>query len=507
MHKFINTLNKLFLLIFFFLFTLTLASCKKNTSNYLDDAIAIAYQNNIAYLVNEKNERFSLEKYDSIVPFFDETIIVKKNNLFGYIKKTGEVLLEPQYDEAYPFSEGKAVVRKNGASFIIDQTGKKLYQFERNYTSIGHFVNNRLVISNSSSQGYLVYNPDTLEFNYLYNIPQTNELGQNTITHFPYDYCGQFSDECAVVGYVNENGDYKYSHINLNGERLYDKEWDYASDFSEGYAVVGNNITYTLRVYLSKEGTFDDEYRLEHNRYPLTESQKPKIVNMSYMYISKTGRYLGKEIIDPITNETTIDPYVFSNACSFKDSIAIVSNLCLLSESFKYYGYSNFSTDNLFSNYQVLDSNGNFILETPMYNRNYWGKGIVTSYTDIIYTDQIYILSYCAREYQTLYFNHLENANELFMNVPVRIAEDEYWIDDYIQNFTNGLVEPQYVIDHATPYNQSLFKKSPFTNCYVAKTQISSGFKDSCGLIKLNVEENTPYITYVIPPIYDNIIF
>ena len=285
--------------------------------------------------LNEKNERYSLEKYDSIVPFFDEIIIVKKNNLFGYIKKTGEVLLEPQYDEAYPFSEGKAVVRKNGTSFIIDQTGKKLYQFEGNYTSIGHFVNNRLVISNSSSQGYLVYNPDTFEFNYLYNIQQTNELGQNTITHFPYDYCGQFSDECAVVGFVNENGDYKYSHINLNGERLYDKEWDYASDFSEGYAVVGNNITYTLRVYLSKEGAFDDEYRLEHNRYPLTESQKPKIENMSYMYVSKTGRYLGKEIIDPLTKETTIDPYVFSNACSFKDSIAIVSNLCLLSESFK----------------------------------------------------------------------------------------------------------------------------------------------------------------------------
>jgi len=507
MHKFINTLNKLFLFISISLFTFILSSCKKNTSNYLDDAIAIAYQNNVAYLVNEKNEKFSLEKYDSIVPFFDEIIIVKKNNLFGYIKKTGEVLLEPQYDEAYPFSEGKAVVRKNGTSFIIDQMGKKLYQFENNYQSIGQFVNNHLVISNSTAQGYLVYNPDTFEFNYLYNIPQTNELGQNTITHFPYDYCGQFSDECAVVGYVNKNGDYKYSHINLNGERLYDKEWDYASDFSEGYAVVGNNTTYPLRIYLGKERTFDDIYRLERGIKPLTESQKPKIVNMSYMYISKTGRYLGKETIDPITKEITIDPYVFANASSFKDSNAIVSNLCLLSESFKYYGYSSFSTDNLFSNYQVLDSFGNFILETPMDAKNYWGNGIVSSYNDIIYIDQIYILSYRAREYQTLYFNHLENANELFINVPVHISETEYWINEYIQNFTNGLVQPQYVIDHSTPYYQSLFKKSKFTNCYVAKTQISSGFKDSCGLIKLNVKDNMPYITYVIPPLYDNIIF
>lgn len=506
MHRYFNFISKSLKFIIILLSISFISSCKKGKGDYLNDAIAIAYQNDTPYLVNSKNETYSLAEYDLIVPYFDDILIVQKNGLFGYIKKNGQVLLEPQYDEAYPFSEEKAVVRKNGTSFIINETGKILYTLENGYTSISSFSNNRLVIANNTAQGYLEYDPDINEFRYLFNILTTNEKGQTILSHFPYDYCGKFSNHFAVVGFYNDNNEYKYSHINLEGNRLYDYEWDYAGDFSDGYAVVGNESTYLLKVYCDKERQFDSVIRNNNNYNSLSYEASPKLTNMTYMYVSTTGKYLGETSIDPYTGEINIQPYVFAQASTFKNSLAIVSDLCLLVDNFSYYG-QNYKGTSYFNNYGAIDTNGNRILTSPMGYKNYWGKGIVCSYNDIVYIDDIYILSYHSYEYQTLYYNDIESAIGSFSNVPVKIDKNEYWIDDYIQKFTNGKVQPEYVIDHAIPYNQSLFKMSKYTNCYVAKTQISSGFKDSSGLIQLSIIDHSPVITYIIPPVYDNIIF
>lgn len=506
MHKYLNLVTKFLEVLTITLSLCCISSCKKEKGGYLDDAIAIAYKDDIPYLVNSKNQTFSLAEYDLIVPYFDDILIVQKNGLFGYIRKNGQVLLEPQYDEAYPFSEEKAVVRKNGTSFIINYAGKVLYTLENNYSSISSFSNNLLVISSSDSQGYLQYNPDIDGFQYLFNILETNEKGQTIVNHLPYDYCGKFTNNYAVVGFYNDNGEYKYSHINLKGNRLYDYEWDYASDFSNGYAVVGNTDVYKLKVYCDKERQFDSVIRENNNYRPLSDELSPKLTNMTYMYISTTGKYLGETSINQYTGEVTIQPYVFAQASTFKNSLAIVSDLCLLVDNFSYYG-QNYKGTSYFNNYAAIDTNGNRILASPMGYKNYWGKGIICSYNDIVYVDGIYILSYHSYEYQTLYYDDVESAIGSFSNVPVKINKDEYWIDGYIKDFTNGKVQPEYVIDHAIPYNQSLFKMSKYINSYVAKTQISSGFKDSSGLIQLSIVDSSPVITYIIPPVYDNIIF
>ena len=275
MHKYLNLVTKFLEVLTITLSLCCISSCKKEKGGYLDDAIAIAYKDDIPYLVNSKNQTFSLAEYDLIVPYFDDILIVQKNGLFGYIRKNGQVLLEPQYDEAYPFSEEKAVVRKNGTSFIINYAGKVLYTLENNYSSISSFSNNLLVISSSDSQGYLQYNPDIDGFQYLFNILETNEKGQTIVNHLPYDYCGKFTNNYAVVGFYNDNGEYKYSHINLKGNRLYDYEWDYASDFSNGYAVVGNTNVYKLKVYCDKERQFDSVIRENNNYRPLSDELSP----------------------------------------------------------------------------------------------------------------------------------------------------------------------------------------------------------------------------------------
>lgn len=506
MHKFSNISTRILSVVVLTLSIITLTSCNNSKNKYLNDSIAIVYKNDIPYLVNSRNETYSLKKYDIIVPYFDDILIVGKNNKFGYIKKNGEVLIDPKYDEAYPFSEGKAIIRKDGVSKIIDEKGQVLFELENGYRSISSFSNNLLVISNNSKQGYLKYDSDINEFYYLFNIEEKDESGNVTINHFPYDYCGQFKNEFAVVGFYNNENQYKYSHINLNGERLYDYEWDYAGDYSEGYAVVGNNMTYSLKIYCDKERQFDSILREQLGHRQLNEYQIPKLYNMTYMYVSSTGRYLGEEKIDLKTGKTTIEPYLFAQASTFKDSMAIVSDLCCSVNSYNYNGW-NYSSSKYFNNYAAIDIYGNRILTYPMGYKNYWGNGLICSYNDIVSLEGIYILSFRSYDYQILYYNDEETAVGTFSNVPVVIENDEYWIKDYIKDFTNGKVTPQYVKDHAIPYYQSLFKMSKYTNSYLAKTQISSGFKDSCGLIKLSIIDNLPVITYIVPPVYDNIIF
>lgn len=506
MHKFFNITIKGLGMIILSLFTITLVSCNTNKNTYLNDSIAIAYKNEVPYLVNSKNETYSLSKYDLIVPYFDDILIVGKNNKFGYIKKNGEVLIEPKFDEAYPFSEGKAIVRQNNVSKIIDENENVLFELESDYRSISSFSNNLLVISNNTKQGYLKYDPDIDEFYYLFNIKEKDESNTETLNHFPYDYCGQFKNEYAVVGFYNTDGQYKYSHINVKGERLYDYEWDYAGDYSEGYAVVGNNMTYSLKLYCDKERQFDSVLREQFGHKKLSDYLIPKLYNMTYMYISSTGRYLGKEKFDTTTGKTIIEPYLFAQASAFKDSMAIVSDLCCLVNTYSAYGW-NYSSTKYFNNYAAIDCYGNRILTSPMGYKNYWGNGIVCSYTDIVSIDGIYILSFRSYDYQSLYYNDDESAIGTFATVPIIIKNDEYWIKDYLNLFTNGKVTPEYVKDHATPYYQSLFKMSKYAHHYLAKAQISSGFKDSCGLMQLSIVDNLPVITYIIPPLYDNIIF
>ena len=64
--KFIFCFKKLFIFFVIALLTIMITSCKKNNEPYLDDAIAIVYQNNVPYLINANKQTYSLSKYDEI---------------------------------------------------------------------------------------------------------------------------------------------------------------------------------------------------------------------------------------------------------------------------------------------------------------------------------------------------------------------------------------------------------------------------------------------------------
>lgn len=240
------TIIKPLILIILLLVCCFFTSCKKKELT-IENPIAIVYKDSIPYIINDKQETLSLETYDSIVPYFDDYLIVKKNGLFGYITNTGKVLIEPQFDEAYPFSMNMAVVKKQNKTYIINYSNEILYEFSDGITSIGYFSDNLLVIGNDKEQGYLKYDEETNSFSYLFNQDESSQ-GLN------YEYCGQFHNGYAVIGFRNSNGEFRYSHIDSNGNRLYNLDWEYANDFYDGYAVVGETGSYVAEEFNTIDG-------------------------------------------------------------------------------------------------------------------------------------------------------------------------------------------------------------------------------------------------------------
>lgn len=497
-----NLTKKLIILGLTTLMFLTLTSCNPKT-NYLDNPIALVYKDHKPYLLDQNDTLFSLSQYDSIIPYFGDILIVKKNNHFGYLKNTGEPLTEIIYDEAYQFSENKAVVSLDQKFYLINEKGETIYQFDEGVSSQSSFVDNRLVISYNHKQGYLVYNEENNNYDYLINI-ETDD----TVNHFPYDYCGSFSEGYAVVGTLNSENKLKYTHINENGTRLYDYEWDYANNFSEGYAVVGNYVDYNALIYCSDINTFDRDGEVA-----------PAHI-MGYMYINPYGCYIG---------ETSNNPYIYAVAKDFKDGVAICARLCYYVSNYlrKWWNphpYDLTNEDAFFYNYDFITKDGNHLFGDWINgNQNNWGGGSTSYYDSIVQLDNYYLSTYHLVHWDVKYasIDNLDYRNP-FQNIEYDIKDptikDEVvelypWISTYITDYCNNGIQPTYVIDCASqPFNLTSFKISPYFNDnYVAKVQIYSGKRFSCGLITVKItddgETTKLNLTYLVPPLYDEIIF
>lgn len=503
-----NITNKLLLIAILLSTLLIITGCNNKQKNYLHDSIAIVYKNNKPYLINKSNELYDLSYYDSIIPNFGDILIVKKNNLFGYIKNTGEPLTEIIYNEAYPFSEDKAVVSLNNSYHIINTSGEIIYDFEQGVISYSYFSENKLVITKEEKQGYLKYDVSSNQFSYLIESTESDEISLLD-TNLKYDYCSEFRGGYAVVGNLNEENQLKYTHIKENGERLYDLEWDYANNFSEGYAVVGNNITYSIRVYCGNVNDFDDR-------------AQTTVKIMGYMYVNTEGKYIGTSYVDPETSEETIIPDVYAKAQDFKDDVAIVARLFFYASKKSNSHVYDFSTERYFYNYDFINTKGEQIYGEDSYelfgSYNNWGGNIII-YDDIFRLDNFYITTFF-KSCWYVYYTPVDSLNPVspFMTATYDIKEYKTveeieknfpWVIDYLKEFTIGNNNAIYAADKViSPYTLSNFKQSKYLdNKFVAKAQSYSGMEDSCGIISVEIINEKPQLSYVIPPLYEEIIY
>lgn len=150
----------------------------------------------------------------------DYRYVIKVANKYGFINRKGEEVIKPQYDYAEDFLDGLAEVCNN-----IDKNGNQKCR----YIDINGKVVNK-------------------QKNVIPNLSEFSEVGE---FHEGLAYaCKSITDNQKQCGYINEKG-----------KIIIPLQYDYASDFSEGLAVVSKldkneNRLLNKSGYIDKKGNF-----------------------------------------------------------------------------------------------------------------------------------------------------------------------------------------------------------------------------------------------------------
>lgn len=303
--------KKLCFLLTIFLLVFLIYGCQKN---YLTEAFCVVYTDDGPALLNPQGETLALSEYDEIIPEFGETLIVgkriKQTMKYGYIKNTGEVLLKPQYDQAGLMKEHKAIVTKDGKQFIINPKGEILYTFPNHLKAHHYFQEGFLTVEILSTGKWTFMKEDF------------------TLWNKSFDYASPFKNGYAIVGNINE-GVMEYQLIDIFGLYVGNQKYHFADYFYDGWARVAYGEVASGR---------------------LDES------SLLYFFIDQSGNTLKDE-----TNKTLM----FDYARNFNEGFALIGNYAAYPEGeFLYKEYNILTTDGTFPYQKTWKS---FILGTGGY--------------------------------------------------------------------------------------------------------------------------------------------
>lgn len=174
-------------------------------------------------------------KYDNVSNYSCGLGLVEKDDKYGYIDTKGVEIIPCNFDHAFSFSEDVALVRMNDKYGYIDIKGN--YIIEPSYDDAEHFSCGVAITCKGSNEyvvdrkGNVVYTADTkstfIDEQFAYNlIPMMQENGRSLVAGyinikgevalpFEYQYATGFIDGTALV--MKDN---KVYQINTKGEIL-----------------------------------------------------------------------------------------------------------------------------------------------------------------------------------------------------------------------------------------------------------------------------------------------
>lgn len=205
-------------------------------------------QNRLGFMTSDG--QVALTEFDELRPFKMGMAVVGKDRVvakdsvlryFGYINNKGEIIVKLKYLEAYEFSDSLAWVMNFDERGYIDHSGKIVLVF----TQSG--------FGNSFMQGFASFSDTTGSFGYI------NKAGKLAFNLF-WDDAGNFVENRAKV---NKMG--VYGFIDTSGALIIKHAYDFANDFSNGYAFVGipgESMYKPLWALVNQSGTrmFDFKY-------------------------------------------------------------------------------------------------------------------------------------------------------------------------------------------------------------------------------------------------------
>ena len=263
---------------------------------------------------------------DEISKFHNGLARLKKNNFWGFIGKNGSFVIPNVYEDAKDFSEGLAFVKKNSLWGAIDNRGNVIIPFQ--YKDAGFFYDGLAQVTVVDGGEFLIDKKN----NKMLKLPMgalicyyigegllfSFNLGQDThiidratgkdAFKFDYDFCYDFHDGLARVQYEKEE---KYGSGHYEG--FIDKKGKVVipilfsgtyrlSDFSEGYAVIKENLFEKEYTWIDTKGNpliiedLDAENfaKLGRRMFDISndakdEKIKKEILDYSYRYYEKAA--------------------------------------------------------------------------------------------------------------------------------------------------------------------------------------------------------------------------
>ncbi|WP_446787109.1 WG repeat-containing protein [Macellibacteroides fermentans] len=281
---------------------------------------------------------------------YSEGLAVARNGKSGYVDTNENVVIDYQFDQAWPFKNGFAKVMMNGKFGFVDKAGN--IRVECKYDRVGEFSEGLAAVSLGGKWGYVDTNGNPIT-GFIYDdarpfsdgmaVVCINDSSQqmtraatygyidksgNLIIPIKYKVAGNFSEGLAAVCNTNKLESY---YIDKKGNKVIDKGFTDAGEFSEGYAYVSYNWNDTrtqLYGFINRAGElvvsyeydnatcfYDGKalvkkgnaaYVLEVSKTPLIEKQKknPIGITVNNQAINFTGD-TGYPFID---NARTLTP-------------------------------------------------------------------------------------------------------------------------------------------------------------------------------------------------------
>jgi hypothetical protein len=262
-------------------------------------------------------------QFDGAAPFSEGLAAVRvgddRTGQYGFIDKHGTMVIAPRFDAngnasgwLPSFSEGLAAVRVGDRYGFIDTRGTMVIapqfdaRFDANLENGGHI---RVEVGSPSfSEGlaavHIGGNETTGRWSYI-DHHGTIAIGPIGIAPFP-SWPGRFREGLAAVQ-VNVGGTSKTGFIDKQGRMAIAPQFDWASDFSDGLAVVVMDGYLTGKGFIEKIGklVIGPRFRLEDL------SLGGELTRAKAGFIDRTGRM----VVTP----------QFGGAGSFSDGLAAVA--------------------------------------------------------------------------------------------------------------------------------------------------------------------------------------
>lgn len=471
--------NKVLIVLLLLISLFTLTSCKKTKT--IDNVIAIGYLKDDIYLINSNNECLLLEGYDLIQDSLSNYMYVRKDNKYGYIDIHGKEIIEPTYTKAYAMNEGKAVVISDGKYVIINSEGKKLYTLPNNIVSNSYFSNNKLLVEKAGKYGYITFNPENNSF----NLPG----------EFIYDYASAYSEGFAVVGLetqvkANEGAlpttSVKFNYLDTNNKVLFPEyQFDEAEPFKNG---------------LAKAGVFTEDVAVSGVDYAPGVTLPIRYYDMVvYNYIKPDGSYLIDQATDePLECHYGIYPY---------DGVITTA----ITKYFNVDGYEK----NLFKSYSFYTTEGEKLYESCFTYSSFNNTNVFWP-TNMVSYGPHHFFAYGKQSISWSLLIGVDGDLD-FTKLPITVNLQEKWVNELSNEYF--LTKEMVKMHSESPFYVSDIFRSAYAKDTrpLMITQISFNNNSKYGIIQFNydeelakeAEETTDAYSayYIIPPIYDRIVF